>query len=178
WKRVGNAAGLGRASWGVATFLQLGRRGEINPSVLERALAAASEALAVHRTGTNRFDLAWSLHLTGMIHLKMGQFAKATADFREAASIFAADDDLTGLGIIASDSAELAGAQGQREKQAALIGLAYAISRRAGTGLLGDISREDARTKPEDLAPELRPAFDRGGAMDLTAGIAYALSES
>ena len=178
WKRVGNAAGLGRASWGVATFLQLGRRGEINPSVLERALAAASEALAVHRTGTNRFDLAWSLHLTGMIHLKMGQFTKATADFREAASIFAADDDLTGLGIIASDSAELAGAQGQREKQAALMGLAYAISRRAGTGLLGDISRQDARMKPEDLAPELRPAFERGGAMDLTAGIAYALEDS
>src|SRR5216110_787814 len=178
WKRVGNAAGLGRASWGVATFLQLGRRGEIDPSVLERALAAASEALAVHRAGTNRFDLAWSLHLTGMIHLKMGQFAKATADFREAASIFAADDDLTGLGIIASDSAELAGAQGQREKQAALIGLAYAIARRAGTGLLGDISRQDARTKPEDLAPELRPAFERGGAMDLTAGIAYALDDS
>src|SRR5207253_9516077 len=87
WKRVGNAAGRGRASWGVATFLQLGRRGEIDPSVLERALAAASEALAVHRAGTNRFDLAWSLHLTGMIHLKMSQFAKASADFREAASI-------------------------------------------------------------------------------------------
>ena len=178
WKRVGNAAGLGRASWGVATFLQLGRRGEIDPSVLERALAAASEALAVHRAGTNRFDLAWSLHLTGMIHLKMSQFAKASADFREAASIFEADNDLTGLGIIASDSAELAGAQGQREKQATLIGLAYAISRRAGTGLLGDISRQDARTKPEDLAPELRPAFERGGAMDLTAGIAYALEDS
>jgi predicted ATPase len=177
WKRVGNASGLGHANWGVATFLQLGRRGEIEPGALERALAAASDALAVHRTGTNRFDLAWSLHLTGMIHLKMSQFAQASADFREAAAIFQADNDLTGLGIIASDSAELAGAQGQREKQATLIGLAYAISRRAGTGLLRDIEHQDGRTKPEDIAPELRPAFDRGDAMDVSAGIAYALED-
>jgi hypothetical protein len=178
WKRVGNAAGLGRASWGVATFLHLGRRGEIDRSVLDRALVAANEALAVHRAGTNRFDLAWSLHLTGMIHLKMSEFVKATADFREAASIFQADNDLTGLGIIASDCAELAGAQGEREKQATLVGLAYAMSRRAGTGLLGDISRQDGRTKPEDIPPELRPAFERGDAMDITAGIAYALEET
>ena len=83
------------AAWGLATFLQLGRRGEIEPSRLEEARVAAAEALAVHRAGTNRFELAWSLHLVGMIDVKSGRFADAAAAFREAAQIFIADNDLS-----------------------------------------------------------------------------------
>ena len=176
--RLGDRAGVARVAWGLATFLQFGRRGEIDPSRLEEARLAVQEALAVHRTGTNRFDLAWSLHLAGMIDVKRGEFGSALAQFREAAQIFTEDNDLSGLVIIASNCAELAGYQGDRERQATLVGFATALSERSGTGILREISTQDRRAEAKDIAPEFRPAFERGRTMETAAGIAYALDES
>src|SRR3989441_989211 len=178
WARIGDRAGVARAAWGLATFLQLARRGTIQPSRLAAARAAAQEALAVHRTGTNRVHLAWSLHLAGMIGVKGGDFADALSAFREAAQIFTEDNDLSGLVIIASNCAELAAAQGQLERQATLVGFAQAQSERAGTGLLAEIAKQDGRAMPKDIAPEFRPAFERGRAMETAAGIAYTLDDS
>ncbi|MDQ2915276.1 MAG: AAA family ATPase [Chloroflexota bacterium] len=178
WARVGDRAGVARAAWGLATFLQFGRRGQVDPSRLEEARVAVHEALEVHRVGTNRFDLAWSLHLAGMIDVKLGDFAGAAAAFRESAQIFTEDNDLSGLVIIASDCAELAAEQGQLEREATLVGFAEAQSERAGTGLLREISKQDARRLSKDIAPEFRAALERGRAMETAAGIAYALDES
>jgi tetratricopeptide (TPR) repeat protein len=178
WARVGDRAGVARAAWGLATFLQMGRRGSIDPVRLDEARAAAAEALAVHRAGTNRFELAWSLHLAGMIDVKSGRFAGAAAAFREAAQIFTDDNDLSGLVIIASDSAELAAAQGHLERQATLVGFADALSERAGTGILRQIASQDGRALATDIAPEFQPALQRGRAMEVAAGIAYALDDS
>jgi predicted ATPase/class 3 adenylate cyclase len=178
WARVGDRAGVARAAWGLATFLQLGQPGKIGASRLEEAGVAAQEALAVHRAGSNRFELAWSLHLTGMIDVKRGAFAEAGTAFRESAQIFTEDNDLSGLVVIASDCAELAAAQGQRERQATLVGFADALAQRAGTGLLRDIQRQDGRATANDIAPEFRAALERGRRMATAAGIAYALDES
>jgi len=178
WARVGDRAGVARAAWGLATFLQFGRRGQVDPARLEEARGAVQEALSFHRTGANRFDLAWSLHLAGMINLKLSDFAGAAAAFRESAQIFTEDNDLSGLVIIASDCAELAFEQGQLERQATLVGFAQAQSERAGTGLLAEISKQDRRALPKDIATEFRPAFERGRAMATAAGIAYALDDS
>ena len=178
WARVGDRAGVARAAFGLATFLQFGRAGAIDPARLEEARAAVQEALAVHRAGTNRFDLAWSLHLVGMIDAKTGDYASALAAFREAARIFTEDDDLSGLVIIASNCAELAGYQGDRERQATLVGFATALAERAGTGLLHEISKPDHRSEEKDIAAEFRAAFERGHALPTAAGIAYALDDS
>jgi predicted ATPase/class 3 adenylate cyclase len=176
--RLGDSAGVARAAWGLAMFLQLGRRGQVGPSRLEEARVTVQEALAVHRAGTNRFDLAWSLHLAGMIDVKRGEFASALAAFREAAQIFTEDNDLSGLVIIASNCAELAGYQGDPERQATLVGFATALSERSGTGILREISTQDRRAEPKDIAPQFRPALERGRAMDVAAGIAYALEDT
>ena len=176
--RLGDRAGVARAAWGLATFLQFGRRGQVDPSRLEEARVAVAEALAVHRAGTNRFDLGWSLHLAGMIDVKRGEFASALAQFREAAQIFTEDNDLSGLVIIASNCAELAGYQGDRERQATLVGFAAALSERSGTGILREISTQDRRAEARDIAPEFQAAMERGRAMDVAAGIAYALEDA
>jgi hypothetical protein len=175
--RLGDRAGVARAAWGLATFLQMGRRGQVDRARLDEASVAMQDALAVHRDGTNRFDLAWSLHLAGMIAVKRDNFAAAVSAFREAAQIFTDDNDLSGLTIIASNCAELAAAQGDLERQAVLVGLADALSERAGTGILGEISQQDGRARAGDIAPEFRAALERGRMMDVAAGIAYALSD-
>jgi tetratricopeptide (TPR) repeat protein len=176
--RLGDRAGVARAAWGLATFLQFGRRGQVDPSRLEEARLAVEEALAVHRAGTNRFDLGWSLHLAGMIDVKRGEFARALAKFREAAQIFTQDNDVSGLVIIASNCAELAGYQGDLVRQATLVGFATALAERSGTGILRQISTQDRRIEPKDIAPEFRAALDRGRAMDIAEGIAYALEDA
>ncbi|MGH2472916.1 MAG: adenylate/guanylate cyclase domain-containing protein [Candidatus Limnocylindria bacterium] len=178
WARVGDRAGIARAAWGLASFLQFGRRGTIDPARLEEARVAAQEALAVHREGTNRFDLAWSLHLAGMIAVKRDDFAAAAASFREAAEIFSEDNDLSGLVIIASDCGELAAAQGHPERQAILVGFADALAERAGTGLLREIAKNDGRAEAKDIPPEFTAALERGRAMETASGIAYALEDS
>jgi predicted ATPase/class 3 adenylate cyclase len=178
WARVGDRAGIARAAWGLATFLQFGRRGTIDPARLEEASVAVAEALAVHRDGTNRFDLAWSLHLAGMVDVKRDHFESAISALREAAQIFTEDNDLSGLVLIASDCAELAAAKGQLERQATLVGFADALSERAGTGLLREIKKQDGRAGAGDVAPEFNAALERGRAMETAAGIAYALDDS
>jgi predicted ATPase/class 3 adenylate cyclase len=178
WTRVGDRAGVGRAAWALATFLHFGRRGTIDPAQLEEAHGYVQEALAVHRAGSNRFDLAWSLHLAGMIDIKRDDFAGATAAFREAAQIFTDDNDLSGVAIIASDSAELALAKGQLERQAILVGFADALAERVGAGILNEIAKQDQRAVAKDIAPEFKSALERGRAMETAAGIAYALEDS
>jgi hypothetical protein len=156
----------------------MGRRETVDAARLEEASVAVQEALAVHRDGTNRFDLAWSLHLAGMIDVKRDHFESAISAFREAARIFTDDNDLSGLVLIASDCAELAAAKGQLERHATLVGFAEALSERAGTGLLREINRQDGRAEAGEIAPEWRAAVERGRAMERAVGIAYALDDS
>ena len=178
WGKVGDRAGVGRASWGLATFLQFGPRDAVPRAQLVEALAAGAEALSVHREGSNLFDVAWDHHLMGMVNLKLGRHADASAAFREALSLFDEANDLSGIAIVASNYAALAAAQGQREREATLVGIADTFAQRSGTGLLVDIAGQDERSLPKDIAPELQPALERGRAMDTAAAIAYAVGDS
>jgi predicted ATPase/class 3 adenylate cyclase len=175
WLKAGDRAGVGRASWALATYLHFGVRGTIPRAQLGEALAAVEDALAIHRATTNRFDVAWDLHLRGMIHLKLDNLEAALHDFREAATIFTEDRDVSGLAMIASNASELAAARGDRERQAVLVGLASALEKRAGTGLFSRLRVQDGRWMEPDVPAELRPAFERGQAMPLEEGIAYAV---
>lgn len=177
WGRVGDQAGVARAAWALATYLHFGQFGKVERAKLDEALALVEEALAAHRLTTNRFDLAWDLHLLGMISVKLARFDDALRAFREATALFTEDNDLSGLAVIASDAAYLAAAQGQLERQATLVGLGDALAKRAGTGLLTNLRVQDGRALPEDIAPEFQLAVERGRAMDTASGIAYALED-
>lgn len=177
WSSAGDRPGVGRASWALATYLHFGRPGEVERSKLEEARALTEEALAIHRERTNRFDVAWDLHLLGMIDVKLGRFDDAATSFREAAGLFTADNDLSGLAVIASDASMLALGRGQRERQAVLVGLADALAKRSGTGLLQNLRTQDGRPVPQEMPGDLQPQVDRGRSMDIAAGIAYALED-
>jgi len=178
WSKAGDRPGAGRASWALATYLHWGPPGTVDRAKLEEALTAAEEALSIHRGATNRFDVSWDLHLLGMIYVKLGRLDDAARTFREAAELFAADNDISGLAVIASNTAVLAGVRGQAERQAVLVGLADALGKRAGTGLLANLRVQDGRLVPEDLPSDLQSAVERGRAMETATGIAYALDDS
>jgi predicted ATPase len=173
WIRIGDPAGLARGSWALASFLQLGPRGAVAAGQLEEALVAAKEALATNRTTGNRFDLAYALHLTGVILNKLGRTAEARRDLLEGCEIFREDRDISGLALIASDLAEVAAVDRDDDRRATLTGIAATFARLSGTGLLGNFEQQEHRWGPGDVPPNLRPALDRGLAMRQDEALSY-----
>ena len=177
WERIGDEAGVARASWGLGSYLQLAGRGLTPPPVLEEALRFAEDALRVHRRLGNLFDVAWDLHLVGAVEMKLDRFQASRRHLNEALALFREANDLSGFALVASDLGELAAAEGQAERQATLVGIADTFARRSGTGLVENFAAEEGRLLPKDISAELRPALERGLAMDEARALAYALGE-
>jgi len=173
WTRLDDPGGVARSSWGLASFMQLGPRGTVDPARLEEGLAAAEKALVLNRTMRNRFDLAYALHLTGVILYKLGRFAESRRDLIEGLNLFLEDRDISGLALIASDLAEVAAAQGDDERRAVLTGIADTFARLSGTGLLNNFESQEHRWLPRGVPAEVRPALERGLAMKEAEAIAY-----
>ena len=177
WEKIGDEAGVARASWGLGSYLQLAGRGLIPPPVLEEALRFAEEALSVHRRLGNLFDVGWDLHLVGAVEMKLGRFEPSRRHLNESLALFREANDLSGFALVASDLGELAAAEGKTERQATLVGIADTFARRSGTGLVENFAAEEGRALPKDIPPELRPALERGLAMDEATALAYAVEE-
>ena len=177
WEKIGDEAGVARASWGLGSYLQLAGRGLIAPPVLEEALRFAEEALRVHRRLGNLFDVGWDLHLVGTVEMKLGRFEPARRALNEALALFREANDLSGFALVVSDLGELAAAEGQIERHATLVGIADTFARRSGTGLVENFAAEEGRLLPKDIPTELRPALERGLAMDEPTALAYAVAE-
>ncbi|MDP9275955.1 MAG: hypothetical protein M3O99_10230 [Chloroflexota bacterium] len=173
WKRLGDRAGVARASWALGSQLQIGPRGTIDPATLEEALASSEEALATQRTLGNRFDLAYAQHLNGCILYKLGRFEESRRVLLESLTLFLEDHDISGLVLIASDLAELSAAEGDDERRAVLTGIADTFARRSGTGLLDNFEEQEDRWLPRSVPAELRSALERGLAMKEPEAIAY-----
>ena len=173
WLKIGDTGGVAKASWGLAGNLSIGPHGALPRAQLEEALAFATESLDRQRGLANQFDIAWALHLTGDIRRKLEQFESAFRDFAEALQLFREANDLTGIALIASDFAELARAEHHDERHATLVGITDRFARRAGTGLVSNFRVQEARWLPEDVPADLRPALDRGLAMDDESAFAY-----
>jgi len=177
WERIGDEAGVARASWGLGSYLQLAGRGVTPHPVLEEALRFAEEALSAHRRLGNVFDVAWDLHLVGAVEMKLDRFELSRRHLNEALALFRDANDLSGFALVASDLGELAAAEGKSERHATLVGIADTFARRSGTGLVENFAAEEGRSLPKDISAELRPALERGLAMDEPTALAYALGE-
>jgi len=173
WIRLGDRAAVGRASWALGSQLQIGPRGAISPAELEEALALTQEALATNRATGIRFDLAYALHLAGVIQYKLGRFEESRRALIEGGTLFLDDHDISGLALIASDLAELAAAEGDDERRAVLTGIADTFARRSGTGLLDNFEEQESRWLPRGVPAELGSALERGLAMTEDEAIAY-----
>jgi len=173
WIRLGDRAAVGRASWALASQLQIGPRGAIDPAQLDESLTLAQQALATKRTTGNRFDLAYALHLTGVIEYKLGRVEESRRALTEGGALFLEDHDISGLALIASDLAELSAARGDDERRAVLTGIADTFARRSGTGLLDNFEEQEHRWLPRGVPTELQSALERGLAMKEAEAIAY-----
>jgi len=174
WRAAGNRAGLARASWALGSLLQ---QNNLDPTreQLEQALAHARQALEAHRGLGNRFDEGWDLHLVGLVALKLGLLDESERAWREGLGVFGDVGDVSAYPLLAADFAELARARGDLDRHATLVGATYALVQLTGMKVATEFAPAENFATPEDIAPEFRPALERGLAMTAEQAVSYAL---
>jgi len=174
FRELGDGAGIGRASFALSNVVS-GGQGHTREDLLF-ARRRVDEALEQHRKLSNQFDLAWDLHMAGLVDLKLGDLERARLEWAEAVGLFGAAGDISGMVLMLSDFAELAKASGDLERHDVLVGAWAALARQTGIGLTAIFGQTEDRAQPETIPAERQPAVERGLAMKLDDAVAYALA--
>jgi hypothetical protein len=172
FRELGDPAGLGRASFALTNVLSHGPGHPEEDLVLARQTIA--EALQVHRTLSNQFDLTWDLHMVGLVALKLGDIEGARRAWVEATELLMTAGDMSGMVLMLSNFAELAKAAGDLERHDVLVGAWAALAKQTGVGLTAIFGRTEDRDQPDTIPAERQPAVRRGLAMQLDDALAYA----
>ncbi|HEV2249593.1 MAG TPA: NB-ARC domain-containing protein, partial [Candidatus Limnocylindria bacterium] len=173
FRELGDGAAIGRASFALTNVLSAG--GGHTREDLQLARRTIQEALEHHRTLSNQFDLAWDLHMAGLVDLKLGDLDGARRAWVEAIGLFEAAGDISGIVLMLSDFSELARAAGDIERHDVLVGAWAALARKTGIGLTAVFGRTEDRAQPETIPAERQPAVKRGLDLKLAEAVAYAL---
>jgi predicted ATPase/class 3 adenylate cyclase len=166
-RRVGEDAGIGRALWALASaHFYFGDR--------EKAREELVEALALFRKIDDRFMLAWTQYMAGMIQLGF-DLDEMRVSLAEALDIFLVTDDVTGYSLVFDGFAGLAHAAGDDISALKLAGYAAATEKLAGSGL-GAVNRQFGEFYPDQLltTPEKEAAYAEGQKMSLDQAVAIA----
>ena len=174
FRELGDGAGIGRASFALSNVVS-GGQGHTREDLLF-ARRTVDEALQQHRKLSNQFDLAWDLHMAGLVDLKLGDLESAHREWAEAVGLFSTAGDISGMVLMLSDFSELAKAAGDLERHDVLVGAWAALARKTGIGLTAIFGQTEDRAQPETIPNERQPAVQRGLAMKLEDAVAYALA--
>jgi predicted ATPase/class 3 adenylate cyclase len=174
FRELDDGAGIGRASFALSNVVS-GGQGHTRRDLLF-ARQTVDEALQQHRKLSNQFDLAWDLHMAGLVDLKLGDLERARLEWAEAIGLFVAAGDISGMVLMLSDFSELAKAAGDLERHDVLVGAWAALARKTGIGLTAIFGQTEDRAQPETIPADRQPAVQRGLAMTLDDAIAHALA--
>jgi predicted ATPase/class 3 adenylate cyclase len=174
FRTLGDGAAIGRTSFALTNVLSHGSGHSHEDLVLARQMVG--EALTQHRKLSNQFDLAWDLHMSGLVDLKLGDLAASRRSWTEATDLFMAAGDTSGLVLMLSDFGELAKADGNLERHDVLVGAWSALAKKTGVGLTAIFGETEDRAQPETIPAERQPAVQRGMAMKVDDALAYALA--
>ena len=95
---------------------------------------------------------------------------------REALQLFAAAGDVSGVGLLLDDAADVERMDGNRSKWIRLAAAAAAHQATSGAGLGTILNTEEGRVRREDLSDENdQRAWAEGQAMTIDQAIAHAL---
>jgi predicted ATPase/class 3 adenylate cyclase len=171
---LGDGAALGRASFALTNVLAGGPdRPRADLLAAQRTIGLALEQ---HRALSNQFDLAWDLHMVGLVALKLGELDRARDAWIEATNVFSAAGDTSAIVLMLSDFAELAKAAGDLERHDVLVGAWAALAKETGVGLTAIFGQTEARAQPDTIPAERQPAVQHGGEMKLDDALAYAFA--
>ena len=172
----GDAAAVGRTSFALANVLTRGTDRSRADLLLARRMIG--DALAVHRGLANQFDVAWDLHMAGLVALKLGDLDAARTAWTEATQLLVAGGDSSGIVLMISNFAELAKAAGDIERHDVLVGAWAALAMRTGVGLTAIFGLTEGRAQPETIPADRQPSVQRGMAMTPEDALGFALGRT
>lgn len=136
------------------------------------------EDVALFRTLTDPFGLAWALHTLGLVYHRFGQTAThAVPLWREAMEHFAAVGDVSGITVLLGDFSLVAAAGGDLLRAIRLNAASERLANVGGTGLGNEIRRME-ETYPEVAAldpVDVQTAIEAGEGMSVDQAVEYAL---
>ena len=169
FRELGDESPISRCLWGIANCLYY--QGQY-----DEAITALDEAIGLFRKTDDRFSLAWALHTRALAAIKTADGAHARGFVREALQLFAAAGDVSGVGLLLDDAADVERMDGNRSKWIRLAAAAAAHQATSGAGLGTILNTEEGRVRREDLSDENdQRAWAEGQAMTIDQAIAHAL---
>ncbi|UCF98564.1 MAG: adenylate/guanylate cyclase domain-containing protein [Spirochaetaceae bacterium] len=170
-EELGDSALIGEILWGFGTIYWFVGEHQAGEPWYDRALEALQGSDSV-------FVVGWAHHMRGLLRTEKGDFVGAREDLRTSMSLFAEDDDLSGIVLSLNHFAALALAEDDVERALRLAAAAAKAEEVSETGMLEvvqnripGLTQADARVGRE-RAEEL---LAEGRAMPLKQAVAYAL---
>jgi tetratricopeptide (TPR) repeat protein len=118
---------------------------------LQEALRTLDEARQLAQAAGNRFSLAWALHTTGLVHLKLGDLESARNSFLTAIGLFQQDNDVSGLVLQLDNLSQVIRSDGNPYLATRLASAAKTHQGKTGTTLGQLLSEQEGRTGREGL---------------------------
>ena len=146
----------------------------------EAARDALVEDVAMLRTMSDPFSLAWALHTLGLAYNRLGEtVARSEPLWRESLGHFAAVGDLSGITILLGDFSLLAIAEGDMIRALRLNTASDQLAKTGGAEL-GHLVAEYQEANPEaKLTPaEVQAAVEYGQRLTVDQAVEYALAGS
>lgn len=140
------------------------------------ALPIEQEAQALFRTIDDRFGLAWCLHSTGQIQLKLNLVDGARKTFLEAMALFEEANDISGKVLQLDNLSEVIRRDGDPYLATRLASAARAQQGVSGANIGALVAEREGRTGQEGLSKEqAEQAWAEGQAMSLENAIEQAV---
>ncbi|MFI5259484.1 MAG: ATP-binding protein [Candidatus Limnocylindrales bacterium] len=171
FRELGDQSMVARVLWGLGNAYYFAEENEA-------ARDALLEDVAMLRTMSDPFSLAWALHTLGLAYNRLGEAAtKSLPLWRESLEHFAAVDDSSGITILLGDFAVLATVQGDQLRAIRLIAVSDRLAHTGGAELATVVARvEELQPNLEALDPAAaRAALAEGERMTVDEAVAYAL---
>jgi tetratricopeptide (TPR) repeat protein len=170
FRELGDRSGEARTLWALG-----------NGNYFERRYPEALEMLEgsqkIFRTIDDRFGLAWSLHTTGLVALKMGNIERARKTFLEAVGLFEEANDISGMVLQLDNLSQVIRVDGDPYGATRLASAGKAHQATTGTSLGTLLSEQEGRTGREGLSQDIADrAWAEGQSLPLEEALAEAIA--
>ncbi|MGH2378349.1 MAG: hypothetical protein ACRDGT_07715 [Candidatus Limnocylindria bacterium] len=125
----------------------------------------------------DRFNLAWTLNLIGIVAMlsEPRDAAAARRAFTEGLRLFVDSHDATGVPLVLANFSALAQDTGDRQRAVRLAGAAHALAQRAGFGLSAFVGPVMPVITESMIGEPDQDEWAEGLAMDTDRAVAYAV---
>lgn len=168
YAEAGDIGGMADVTWGRGSIRLL-------ENDHEGHLADALKAAEMYGKTGNEYGMGWALFMAGLAHHELGNPEESTQFLSEALDKFYDQEDVSAVILHLSALASVAKERDDMPRAVTLAGAIHKLSLESGSeNVVEGLEYETL----EEMTGNLGTAYERGKGMDMSAAVAYALSEN